>query len=42
MTAGSEQSGQGNEGPARYVLDGNEGTIGIHHGIRKRVVIRAD
>ena len=27
VTAGSEQSGQGNEGPARYVLDGNEGTI---------------
>ena len=27
VTAGSEQQGQGNEGPARYVLDGNEGTI---------------
>ena len=27
VIAGSEQSGQGNEGPARYVLDGNEGTI---------------
>lgn len=27
VTAGSEQKGQNNEGPARYVLDGNEGTI---------------